>query len=246
MSAYTPNDAIALVKDYVKGIPVSTTDSANLCDMVNSLIWNYYPWRWSIGNLTISLTDGTQDYTSVPADYFRLIRARIARTDTSPNQYNEVIIRRSLAKELVVQGGMYSIEAVSFEPQLNSGAGGFRLSNAMSIASGSTYELQGEYQVKPTKIGSGQMATAFAFPDQYFPVFVYGIMWKLFVFSNDQRAGTVQMMRDGSRQYSGMIGMFYNTLQDMVGAEEFGAGDAYFPSDSLGAVITPNPGLFGW
>lgn len=50
-STYAAQDAINLVKPFVHGVPLDDVKS-NVCDMVNSVIWNYFPWGWTIRSLT--------------------------------------------------------------------------------------------------------------------------------------------------------------------------------------------------
>lgn len=66
MSSYSPQDAINLCQNYVHGIPVANIQ-ANACDIVNGIIWRYYPWGWSIGSLNpTNLTQLTQGAGSPP------------------------------------------------------------------------------------------------------------------------------------------------------------------------------------
>lgn len=65
-STYSPQDALNLVQQFAHGVPL-TNVQANLCDMINSLIWTFYPWGWSIGNLTATnLNQQTQAAGSPP------------------------------------------------------------------------------------------------------------------------------------------------------------------------------------
>lgn len=60
VSTYSPQDAINLVTQYAHGAPLSTP-APNLIDQINSMIWRYYPWGWSISSLNqTNLTQLTQ------------------------------------------------------------------------------------------------------------------------------------------------------------------------------------------
>lgn len=62
-STYTPTQAINLVQQFAHGLPITGVE-ANICDMINSMIWNHYPWSWTVQSLTATnLTNGVQDYT---------------------------------------------------------------------------------------------------------------------------------------------------------------------------------------
>jgi len=65
-STYTPNDAIALVTQYAHGAPLAIP-APNIVDMVNAVLWRYYPWGWSIRSLTpTNLSQLTQGAGSPP------------------------------------------------------------------------------------------------------------------------------------------------------------------------------------
>src|SRR5204863_6563393 len=96
-STYLWSDLITLVKPWVQGIPTGTID-AIVCDQLNSAIWRAAFWRWSISTLTpIALLDGIQDYAIANADFFRLFRVRLTRTDVTPNADDEKDILESLS-----------------------------------------------------------------------------------------------------------------------------------------------------
>ncbi len=65
-STYSPSDAISLVQQFAHGTPL-TNVQAPLCDMINSMIWTFYPWGWSIASLTATnLNQQTQGSGSAP------------------------------------------------------------------------------------------------------------------------------------------------------------------------------------
>lgn len=66
VATYSPADAIALVTQYAHGAPLSIPQAA-IVDQINSFIWRYYPWGWSIASLTqTNLTQLTQGAGSPP------------------------------------------------------------------------------------------------------------------------------------------------------------------------------------
>lgn len=63
MGTFTPQNAVDYCKAFAHGIPVQYVQ-ALACDAVNKVIWRYYPWSWSIKNLTATnWVNGVQDYT---------------------------------------------------------------------------------------------------------------------------------------------------------------------------------------
>jgi len=65
-STYSPADAISLVTQYAHGAPLSIP-APNIVDQINSMMWRYYPWGWSIASLTqTNMTQLTQGAGSPP------------------------------------------------------------------------------------------------------------------------------------------------------------------------------------
>lgn len=213
-------------------MPITSID-AQCCDAVSSLMYIEAFWRWTIQNIaatSIPLVDGTQDY-SVPANIYRMFRARIVRTDTTPDQYHEIDVVEYLPPDLVTIGP-FALQAMSHDEAL----GKFRLNQAAAISGSETYELQGDYQINPTKIVDSNLSSTLWFPDQYFmPVFVEGLKWKAYEYADDARAGNVTIDKFGRRQATGQAGKFYFALDVMKQAEDFGSGNASeFPAEPMG------------
>jgi len=347
----------------VHGIPVAAVQ-ANLCDIVNSLIWTYYPWGWSIQSLTptnlnqqppgsgspptggTNFTGNQQDYTitgawitfpitlqaggvtnnnygggwpiqktpnglsesgttvtvntqyphnlptgtalagqsativgadvsgyngtltitSIPSNLqiigtivssglaasggsgnpgiLRPLKMRIARLDSNPPEYRELAALGNLSPELSRTAGINTMKAVGWFSSQNF----FRLDVSPQVSNGQIIQLLGEYQVLPTKITEKTLSTAFAFPDEYFNVFVEGLKWKMYQLSDDQRAGTIQVSKNGSmmKQYTGQLGVFYEALMQMSRTEDLGSGDEFsYPEEGFGVGRSYYPGIFG-
>ena len=243
-STYTPQRAVEIVTKFVHGIPLDAVQS-DVCDLINSLIWTAFYWRWSVKAITpFTLVDSQQDYPNVlPTDFGRIKALRIARTDISPIEYRELNIRNFLAVDVTPRGTLNSIRAASIEPSLTAG---IRLEMAPSIASPTVLKIYGEYQFASTRITQANMNTPLVQPDDYFDTFLEGVKWKIYQFSDDPRAGTLQVTRNGERTATGQLGIWLNSLNDMQRAEDFGDGqESLHPEDPLGFTRAGNPGLFG-
>lgn len=231
-STYTPNDAITLVRKYCRDVPVTSIDS-QVCDIIHSKIWIYYPWRWSLSALTaIAIADGDQDLTLNIADagFFRLMAARIVRTDTTPDEILPDLDIRNTLPPTTVKLGYPAIQAIAHDAV----TGKLRLDHAVQVSS-ETLELRGEFQRQPTKIADAQLGTAFAFPDVYFGAFVEGLKWKLYEFDGNRKAGAITVTKDGRIAYSGQLGVFMGALQDLAAAEDYAGQDMLVPDVPLGA-----------
>jgi hypothetical protein len=214
-STYTVGDAVRYCKLFIKNIPVVDVQLI-AADIVNGMIWKAYPWRWSTVTLTpIALVDGTQDYSSAPSNYYRLLRARIARTDSTPDEYDDPLIIVNKLEPYLHKMAHQSIRNISYEGHLDK----FRLESAVSVGSGVTLQLQGEYQKQPTKIAS--TGDTLPFPDQYFDAFNAGLLWKFYQFADDPRGGGMQKAKSGGASYAGAYGAFMDAIADMAASEGY-------------------------
>lgn len=242
-SSYTPSDAVSQNKVFVGNLPTATTQYI-ACDTVNSIIWSLFPWNWTCKQLTpISLSDGVQDYAHSQTDFYRFKNLRLVDTVSSPNDFRELNQKAHLGVELYQKGGMDSIRLFSWEPEISK----IRLERAASVPSGTSLQLQGEYQFLPTKITVSNFSTALTLPDIYFAVFSAGVLWQLYLLNNDPRAGTVQIVR-GERVYTGQLGIFNDQLLQMKEAEDLSDGEDQtgYPESSLGmAKDSYFPRIFG-
>src|SRR5271157_450558 len=236
---YTFTDVMTAVQELVHHIPV-TTLQVYACDKINSIIWLFYPWRWTMTAVApITALNGIQDYASVPADFHKLTAGRIIRTDVTPNQIQPIKVMGHLEGEVQRQGSINTVQGVSYEPTINS----FRLDIPLQVSGGTTYTINLDYQQKPTKIIA--IATTLAPPDQYFNVTVDGVLWAFYRLADDPRAGAVTINRAGDKQTSGQLGVFMTALEEMRRMEDSGqALDTRYPEEPLGWCRTGNPGLF--
>lgn len=234
---YDPADALAVITPQLQNVTLDATAKGTICDEVYSMLWNMYPWRWTRKELaSVTLVDIQQDYTgaSVPTDFHQFIQAEVARTDLTPDTIYELDIKSWLAKEDVSSGGIP--RWVAFMHELNSQAGGFRLLPVPGVSSGQTWVLRGIYKKTPaTKYTSANLATNFTeLPDVYFPVYTALLLWRIYQYVGDARAGSIQVDSRGNRAYSGQLGVAMGLVDQMLESEDIGDTDIIFPAEPLG------------
>jgi len=208
--------------------------------MVNNEIWKRFPWRWISSSLTaISLVDGTQDYTVADADFDKLTKAWLTRTDTTPDQYQMLDIVDFLPPQLNVEKTFRGHRAVAY---VRTSAGmRLRLEYSVQLASGVTVQIDGEYKANPTKITA--LSSTIPFDDRHFDVLINGMVYYIFRWDNDDRAGEMRIDRSGNRTYTGAFGTYINSL-DRMAASEDPYDSTTFPEDTLGDFDAVSPGLF--
>lgn len=254
-STYTYQNAIDLVRKFIKDVPLSTSSvDIMLCDRINSVTFGAYPWRWTLASFTaITLVDGTQDYSLAAADattasggVWQIVRGRLRRTDLTPDEWRELEVRAFLAPELTRKGGLESIKLVAYDEASNK----LRFDKAADVPTGVTLQFEGEFKKNPTKITllsqkPHEVGGVSTFPDQYFDVIVEGLLWKAYQYTDDSRAGSVVYVK-GTSQYTGQLGVFHDALMWMARQEDQGYGtDLVFPTEPLGAGQYTSPSIFG-
>ena len=237
---YQWQDVMNTVKDLTHQIP-TTVSQVYVCDKISSIIWLYWPWSWTQNTITpVLCINGLQDYNGIrPSDFHKMLAARLYRNDVSPFQAQPIKIFQHLEVELQRQGSINTIQGISYEPTVDS----FRLDVPLNISGTTVYTLVFDYQQQPTRVIS--LATNLAAPDKYFNVHVDGVLWGIYRLADDPRAGTVTINRAGDKQYTGQLGVFMTSLEEMKRMEDSGqALDNRWPEEPLGWVRTGNPGIF--
>lgn len=234
-NTYTWANALSTVQPYIKSIPTTNIDLV-VCDQVNSYVWRRYPWKWAQATLTsgsgvLTLVQGQQDYsmgTLSGGGYYQMLRVRITRTDVTPFIARDKDWTNFLAPCLDLLGGIDSIQAMALEPVTNK----IRLDRAASVPSGTTYQIDGEYWMLPTKVTS--TSSVLPFEDQYFDVALEGLKWRYYALGDDKREPTQRQV-------------FMGVLGEMVAQEDYGdAPGTRFPESAIGYTRQGNPGLFGF
>ena len=250
MSSYTWQNLLDIVKPFIKSIPTSTLD-VTVCDQLNAVVWKKYYWPWAVYSLTsstaeLSLVDGQQDYaigTLTGGGFYQLLRARITRTDVTPNIVRDKDIVQWLAPNLETKGSVDSVQALStlFQNQTTK----IRMDCAASVPSGTAYQIDGEMWCLPIKVTS--TSSVIVAPDQYANVFIEGLKWRYYALGDDKRAGVMQVDSSGRKTYTGQMGVFMAELQTMVDDYDYGDGfQQRFPSDSFGSGKAVNTSLYGF
>lgn len=222
-STYSWANILDNVAPYVKSIPTSTLDSF-ICDQINGIIWKRFPWRWAQASLTsasgvLTLVNGTQDYaigTTTGSGYYKLLRARITRTDVTPLMQREIAtISNWLAPNANQSTDPLAVDSIAYEPLTS----GLRLAQCPSVTGSATYRIDGEYWFQPLKITTS--VTTIVFPDQYVEVAIEGVKWKYYSLGDDPRTNDQFLI-------------FSAKLKEMASAEDYGGEDTRFPGEGLG------------
>lgn len=242
---------VTVTTNYAHNLPTGTTLAGVVCTITGATVAGYNTSLTITtvpSTTTIVGTIGTSGLAASGApgtnNILRPLKLRIGRLDTSPAEYRELKLLNNLSPELTRQGGLDTISAAVLYGSTNT----FRLDLAASIGPGQIMQILGEYQFLPTKITDATMNTALPFPDQYFNVFVEGVLWQIYRLSDDPRAGSGAYMINGSQSKTrqGQYAIYQQALENMKNIEDLGSGDEFmYPEEPLGVGRSYFPGLFG-
>jgi hypothetical protein len=238
---------------YAHNLPLGTT----LAGLTGTIITDDPAGSGYNGTLTITTVPtntqivGTFGTTGLPNSggsgaplILRPLKMRLARLDSNPPEYRELAALGNLSPELSRTAGIDTMGAVGWFASQSF----FRLMNSPQVSQGQIIQLLGEYQTRPTKVTALNMTTPFPFPDDYFNVLDAGLLWKVYQLTDDPRAGTAQLSRNGTmiEQFTGQFGVFMGLLKEMARTEDLGAGDEFmYPESPLGIGRSYWPGLYG-
>lgn len=134
--------------------------------------------------------------------------------------------------------GFGSIRAITQQPNQKV----VRLDWATAVSLSQPYSLELEYQ--PIRPPVSAMTEYCWFPDAYMSMATEGILYKLYRFNNDPRAGTVSYSEGGAISYSGQLAVWMGSLKSAAGAERAGSVDQLSPSDSIGSGYSNSGGYW--
>jgi hypothetical protein len=241
-TVYTAQNAYDDAVAFSMNIAIPSASQIRMVDLLHSEIWIAYPWEWTLSTLTaIPLSDGVQDYALSGSDstFRRLTKAWLTRTDTTPDQYFGPLAIRTwlppeLSVELTTRHQAIAYQRVATNLRL-------RLDYSVNLPSGVVVRIDGEFAANPTRITS--LSTTFSWPDEFYPVLVNGLVYHIYRWSGDRRAGDVRVDRRGNRVYSGALAAYKDALQTMAASYDT-ADDIMIPEAPIGARDSLAPGLF--
>lgn len=205
-STYSPYQAFAYAKRYIKNMPFEQVQ-VQVLDDVNKYMWMSAPWRWSMGTLgPVPLVSNQQDYPAVvcPSDFLYVQDAYI--TDANGN------IPRSLHIEPYLPSGgkLGTPTRAAFINYTLGGTGTLRL-HPQPGQIPNNWQVVARYKKIAPVITANNVGKAgtLVFDDEWFWVYVSGILYYAYLFGDDQRAGGAQIdPSSGKVQFSGQRGVW--------------------------------------
>lgn len=207
-----PNDAFEYAKSFIKKMNLEDVN-VEILDEVNKMIWMAAPWRWTLGSLpAATLVSNTPDYTiTTPSDFLYIFDGYIS---DGANVFRNLIFEPTLPADVVIKGDTSRIAYM--------GSNLYRLyPRPGTIPSNPGRQMILRYKKQaPVVTNETQYTNGFLeMDDEWFWVYNAGVLWKAFLWADDSRAGTIQLV-DGKAQYSGQLAVFRDGIRQMLEREK--------------------------
>lgn len=205
-STFAPAAALDYAKRMTKNMPIEQV-GVQILDDTNKMLWMHSPWRWSVGTFpNVTLTNDTQDYTvAIPSDFLYIQNSYVSSDDGSaPRQlYIEPWILPGGKK-----GNPSRVALVSGTPG-TSGTLRFTPQPGQVPAAGWTAITLYKKQAPILLANNINTPGVLVFDDEWFWVYVSGLLYHAYLYGDDQRAGSAQIdPSSGKVSFSGQRGVF--------------------------------------
>ena len=211
----TPQDAIDYAKRMVGRLPID--DASLLYRVLNdahSRLWMAAPWRWTVAHVDpITMVDNQTDYnlTSI-SDLHSLVKVTVENGETP----FDLKIVGSLPANVTSESSQPSQAAI-----VEGSPKKLRIA-PVPVVGASAPKLVPLYKKTLTEIVSGNASTEFltltGTPNEWFWVFQELVLLKAYQFTNNPRAGNVQVA-NGQVVYNGQHGVAAAAIEEMKRVE---------------------------
>lgn len=215
-----------------------------ILNTAQNMIWRRFDWRWTLDTLpSFYLIPRKQDYgapiVAVPADWDGLRQARLCfwSPGSEPRK-----IPLSVQRDLESTGNMGVPNSISYQADTAS----FRVHpRPHDSCAAPRYFIDGTYKKTPTAVTLANYQTSSIpgpsqFTDKYADMWRQVINWAYYSYSQDPKAGGVQLMPSGIPNYYGALGEAMAAMQMAAGEEGLIQGEPFIhPAEAL--LITGGP-----
>lgn len=209
-----PYEAVEFAKPFIKGMETVESVAGIILDSALKELWMEAPWRWTLGTLeVVTLVANTQDVSLVSTytDLLYLVHSYI--TDgVGANRSLEVV--PSLPLDTNLKGQPSQVAFVAGTPQklrfFPVPPPMLQTTKVVSLYKKVCPSIQRTYMYVP-----GQQV----FDDEWFHVYCDLVLYYMYKFADDQRAGGVTMTANGP-QYTGQLAVYKAKVWEMKQREK--------------------------
>ena len=221
-STYTAYDAFEYAERFISGQDLDRF-LPRILDDVHRILWMYAPWRWTLDLFPqFSLVSNTQDYTvTLPSDFLFLQEAKIADGKNIIHLHCGATFPATVN---LISGApsQISIQTVGS----NSVARIFPCPGQFPVGA-TAQKLIAIYKKNAPKVDreTAQEAGYILLPDEYFWVYLEGVLWRAMKWAQDPRAGSVTV-QDDKIVYTGQLAEFQAAMLQMADMEKLNKVDS--------------------
>jgi hypothetical protein len=223
MTTIYPQYAIDSAATKVKKIPLDEV-AVSIVNDITQQIWVAGNWKWSLGDISVNTTPPSDaqsqkeyDLTSNLTDCARFVQGRLIIPDRGVHGE----IRNESVRELEPTGYIPNNTIYGQPSQFQYIPGTVDKIRFNTYFSHEGSLFHGIYKKNVPVFTTNKdlfSVTLVTLPDEWFWVFQEGVLWKVYAYANDQRAGNVQF-QEGRVSYSGQAAVFQAALGEMLRKE---------------------------
>jgi hypothetical protein len=223
-STFTPIQAFDYAKRFIKQMPLEQVQT-QILDDTQKMMWMHSPWRWTIGTFpNIVLVNDTQDYTvAVPADFLYIQESYIGDSLGSAPRLLHI-------EPFIVPGGKKGSPSRLALTSGTAGANGnirFSPVPGQVPANGWTSFTLYKKQAPTVTAANANTPGLLVFDDEWYWVYVSGLLYFAYLYGDDQRAGSAQVdPSSGKVSFTGQRGTFEANLALMKQREKLPGMDS--------------------
>lgn len=222
--AYTFAEVLNMT-NVTKSRNIEEAHKVHIINTAQNMIWRGYDWSWTLDKLDpFWLVPRLQEYgapiVAIPSDFDGLREAYLTFISPGAEPIRRVL---RIAKNLDLTGVLGTPSAICWQKD----RAAFRLHTRPGDSMcAPRYMVEGTYKKKPTQITvSTYQTSSLPSDDKFLDMWRKTINWAYLDFSQDQRAGGIQMMPSGIPNYYGAFGEAFAAIRQSASEEGLTEGD---------------------
>lgn len=231
--AYTFAEVLNMT-NVTKSRNIEEAHKVHIINTAQNMIWRAYDWSWTLERLNpFWLVPRLQEYgapiVAIPSDFDGLREAYLTFVSPGAEPIRRVL---RIAKNVDLTGVLGTPSAICYQKD----QAAFRVQpRAGDSLCAPRYMVEGTYKKKPTQLTVATYQTStLPSDDKFLDMWRKSMNWAYLDFSQDQRAGGVQMMPSGIPNYYGAYGEAFAALRMAAAEEGLTEGDPMIrPEQSL-------------
>lgn len=217
-----PKYALEQAKRFVKKIPDADIQLV-IANEINARLWNAGNFVWTLNSTSVSLTPSTPsvlqqnyDLSVNLTDCARFVRGMIMTPKSGVAQVRTDQLYEVNPVSYIPNNSTTAIQGVPSQFYYIPGTPDkIRFDVSVLFPNNSTFYGIYKKSITPFTPQTLNDTTNFFIPDEWYHVFMEGVLWRYFLYSNDDRAGSIKTNVQGNAEYGGQLAVFQEALDQM-------------------------------